>query len=105
MRDGDRGETSALAHGVRADIVDQGNAVPEHVAVRGLDQQRALAGTHRGLHPDPEKVRILLAHDAAVRGSERLERREGMPPGRHVAQSTIVLTERADGRIPPAGEV
>jgi hypothetical protein len=48
---------------MRARVVQQGDAVPEHVAAGRLHQQGALADTESRLDPDPGQAGLLLAQD------------------------------------------
>ena len=55
-----------------ARLVQQGDAVPQHVAVRGAHQQRPLADRERRLDADADQVGLLLAeHDRVVAAPAR----------------------------------
>ncbi len=74
-------------------VVDQRDAVPQHVALVGLQQQRALAdgeGRHRA---DADQARLVLPEAVEVAARQRLVRGPALAGRRH--ELTLLVADRA----------
>src|SRR5581483_2482293 len=70
-----------------------GNAVPQHVAVGRLDQQRPLADGELGLGADADDAGLVLAEGIEAGGGEALQRGPGLPGERD--ELALLLADRA----------
>jgi hypothetical protein len=96
MRDRDRGDPAELLD-LRAElIVEERDAVPEDVAARCLDEERALADREARLAADPDDAGPLLADLGVVIPTELLERRPALAVAADVLP--LVLADRAARR-------
>ena len=50
----------SFSHRLNRRLIEMGDAVPEHVALLGLHQQRPLADGEGRLRDDPRQARLLL---------------------------------------------
>src|SRR3954468_9985136 len=62
----DRGDAAEVTDPLSRGPVEQGDAVPQHVAGRGADQQRALPDPERRGDAEADQVGFLLAHLVGV---------------------------------------
>jgi len=63
VRDGDGGDTAESADGADGFFIEETDAIPEDVAVRRLDEERALADGELRLSADANEVWLLLKDD------------------------------------------
>src|SRR6188472_4112364 len=93
VRDRDRGQAAALANGALDLPVEQRDAIPQHVAAGGLDEQRALLDREARLRPDPGQSGLLGAEVGAVTGAQLVEGGPALSPPADVL--ALVLADRA----------
>src|SRR5262249_60927229 len=95
MGDCDRPEPAARLD-ERRHPLEQGQAVPEDVAARRLEEQRALADPEAGLRADARQPRLLLADVRAVRRAHVVVLDPLLSLDRYVLP--LVLADRACAR-------
>ncbi len=96
VRERDAGQTAATLDLSDRLVVDQGNAVPEDVAGRRLDQVRALADADFRLGQDRRHARFEGDEAVAMVSLNPLQRRPLLPVGVDVL--AVVQTDRTAGR-------
>lgn len=74
-------------------VVEQRDAVPQHIAVRCTDEKRALADRDRRAHTDADEVRFLLPQFVGVVAGQFAHRGPALSPRADVL--TLVLADRA----------
>src|ERR1043166_8242917 len=95
MRDRDRAQAAAALDEGR-DVIEQRHAVPENVAARRLDEERALPDPELRLEPDAGQPRLFLADLRPVRSPHVVVRHPLLALLRHVLP--LVAADRARGR-------
>ncbi len=83
MRDGDADEAAEPLDDGDRGLVEERDAVPQHVAFFGHHQQRALADGEGGHRADADEARLVLAESVAVAARQRLVRGPRLARGRH----------------------
>src|SRR5262249_14335719 len=82
-------ETAASFEQRDGRIVYEADAVPQHVAVRRLDEERALTDRELGSHADAEESGLEPLEAVAMRTAERVERGPALPARRDVLTHLI----------------
>src|SRR3984893_4556033 len=97
MRDRDRANPAEFADRLDGRVVDHSEAVPQQVALRRANKQRALAYGKRRLGSDPSKAAV-VAHLVAMFLAEIVKGRPALPRPTDVLP--LVFTDRALLRRP-----
>ena len=93
VRDRDPGEAAERLDDRDRRRVEERDAIPQHVALRGAHQQRALADPEWRDRSDPDQAGLILAVAVEMPPRERVERGPLLPGGRH--ELALVLADRA----------
>src|SRR6202043_2157398 len=94
--DGDRFESAQGADERLGRIVEQGDTVPQHIAVSRLQQQRALADTELRLGVDFEQAGLQSPPRVDVSAAELFRSSPTLSAGRH--ELAFIVANRAAGR-------
>ena len=96
MRDGDGTQAAETFDEGDGGLVDERNAIPQYVAVRRANEQRALADGETRQCADANQARLVLAKGIEMACGEQVKRRPGLPTrGRELA---LVLAHTALSR-------
>src|SRR5207245_4251554 len=94
VRHRDAVDAAPRADGGNALVIDESEAVPEEVAGRRPDEQRALADADRRIGANPGQTRLEFTQlDAVAFAAERGQRNPALPTGRNILP--LVVADRA----------
>ena len=96
MGDRDGGDAAETSHDLNRGFIDEGDAVPEDVADRRAQQQRALADGKLRHRADADQAGLVLPVAIEMAARERIERRPFLSAGRD--ELTLVLADRTPRR-------
>src|SRR4029079_10390781 len=96
MGDGDGGNAAETLHDLDRGGIDERDAVPQDVATRRAQQQRALPDGELRHRTDADQAGLVLPVAVEMSARERIERGPLLPAGRD--ELTLVLTDRTSGR-------
>ena len=92
MRDGDRLEAAEALDQGHGGVIQQRDAVPQDVAVRRADEQRALADGECRLRADADQARLVLAPGIEVAGRSAVSVVQLCPAGGTNCRSSSQIT-------------
>jgi hypothetical protein len=81
MRDGNGTQAAETFDEGDGGLVDERNAIPQYVAVRRANEQRALADGKTRQRADANQARLVLAKGVEMARREQVKRRPGLPTG------------------------